>query len=325
MLGFKFSRLIASTAVISPRTHSEHTVSHSDGFSIRGLPNFTPFFIAKLFNAYQHYYSNAVHLDFGDPAAVFSLYFEGSPPFAASGKKKNEFPDAFVFDAVKQHMEKHPNDILLVVSKDNDWKTAFKSIDNVIMCDSLLDAQAMISQIDSILSPEMFSQIFRGAYQEMLLEAEIKVECECFELNDYETFIELEIESIEIESIDDLITPLKITRNSLLLSTTINVRVSGYAEVFDEDNSIWDYENREYLYKTYADITFTDAKVEVECEVLISFDFDDPEGSAQVVSFKLLNQGNLCIDCNNATICQVGEDEMAIRSLREDKGYSRRI
>ena len=79
------------------------------------------------------------------------------------------------------------------------------------------------------------------------------------------------------------------------------------------------------MYKTYADITFTDAKVEVECEVLISFDFDDPEGSAQVVSFKLLNQGNLCIDCNNATICQVGEDEMAIRSLREDKGYSRRI
>jgi len=279
----------------------------------------------KLFTAYQHHYRNAVHLDFGNPATVFELYFSGKPPFSVSGKKKNEFPDAFVFEAAKQHMVNHPNDILLVVSKDNDWKTAFESIDNAVICESVSDAQIKISQIDSILSPEMVAQIFSGAYQEMLSAAQTHIECECFELSDYESFNELEIESVKVESIDDSITPLKITRNSLLLSTTIKVKVSGYAEVFDKDNSIWDSVDREYFYMAYADVTFTDTEIEVECEIFITFDFDNPEDFAQVESFKLLNQGNICIDCRDATVCEVTEDEMALRALREDKGYPRRI
>lgn len=279
----------------------------------------------KLFDAYQHCYRNAIHLDFGNPSAVFELYFSGKPPFAVSGKKKNEFPDAFVFEAAKQHVENHPNDVLLIVSKDNDWKTAFGSLDNVIICDSVSEAQVKISQIDSILSPEMITQIFRGAYQEMLSDAQLHVECECFELSDYETITELDIETVKIENISDIITPLKITRDSLLLSTDVRVKVSGHAEVFDEDNSIWDSVDREYLYTAYADIDFQDAEVIVECEVLISFDFDNPEDTAQVISFKLLNPGNICIDCSEATVCQITEDEMAIRTLREDKGYPRRI
>lgn len=162
-------------------------------------------------------------------------------------------------------------------------------------------------------------------YCAVSIDAQNHIECECFELRDYESFNELEIESVKVESIDDSITPLKITRNSLLLSTTIKVKVSGYAEVFDEDNSIGDSEDREYFYMAYADVTFTDAEMEVECEILISFDFDDPEDSTQVVSFKLLNQGHICIDCRDATVCEITEDEMALRALREDKGYPRRI
>ncbi len=46
-------------------------------------------------------------------ADVFSLYFNGMPPFAPSGNKKNEFPDAFVFYGAKKYLENHPNDILL--------------------------------------------------------------------------------------------------------------------------------------------------------------------------------------------------------------------
>lgn len=278
----------------------------------------------KLFDAYQHHYQNAVRLGFGDPSTVFALYFDGKPPFTVSGKKKNEFPDAFVFDATRQHMERHPNDILLVVSKDNDWKTAFEAMDNVVICKSVSDAQTMISHIDSILSQEMVGQIFHGAYQEMVKDAQLRIECECFELSDYETITELEIETVKIESISDAFTPLKITRDSLWLSTDVKVKVSGHAEVFDEDSSFWDSVDNEYLFTVYAEVNFTDAEVEVECEVLISFDFDDPENTAQVVSFKLLNPGNICIDCRDATVCQISEDEMAMRALREDKGYPRR-
>ena len=123
----------------------------------------------KLFEAYQQYYQDAIRLDFGDPASVFELYFNSTAPFAMSGKKKAEFPDAFVFDATRKYLEKHPNDILLVISKDSDWTTAFNQIENVIICDSISNALTKISNIDSILSQEMLSQIFRGAYKEKCL------------------------------------------------------------------------------------------------------------------------------------------------------------
>lgn len=91
----------------------------------------------KLFESYQQYYQDAIHLDFGDPASVFELYFNSKAPFAMSGKKKAEFPDAFIFDATRKYLEKHPNEILLVISKDSDWTTAFNQIENIIICDSI--------------------------------------------------------------------------------------------------------------------------------------------------------------------------------------------
>ena len=206
----------------------------------------------KLFESYQQYYQDAIHLDFGDPASVFELYFNSQAPFAMSGKKKAEFPDAFVFDATRKYLEKHPNDILLVISKDSDWTTAFNQIEDVIICDSISNALTKISNIDSILSQEMLSQIFRGAYKEIISNAQQKVECECFELDDYENLNELEIESVKVDCVSDNFIPLKIARDSLLLSTNVTIKVSGYAEVFDEENSIWDSVDREYFYMAYT-------------------------------------------------------------------------
>lgn len=69
---------------------------------------------------------------------------------------------------------------------------------------------------------------------------------------------------------------------------------------------------------------FTDAEAEVDCEILISFDFDDPESTAQVMEFHLLNQGNICINCEGASIREIDEEELSVRTLREDKGCPRR-
>ena len=98
-----------------------------------------------------------------------------------------------------------------------------------------------------------------------------------------------------------------------------------YVEVLDEDNSIGNSVDREYFYMAYVDVTFTDAEIEVEYEILITFDFDNPEDPAQVASFKLLNHGDICIDCRDATDCEITENEVLLRTLRENKGYPRRI
>jgi hypothetical protein len=279
---------------------------------------------AKLFDSFKQHYENAVQLEYGDPATVFAQYFKGDPPFSTTGDKKHEFPDAFVIDATKKYLAEHPNDILLIVSKDGDWKSSFEGMDNIDACDSIQDALTKINGIDSILSEDMLTQIFHGAYKELVSEVLQKIECECFELDDFEEFNELEIESIIIENINELFTPLKITRESILICTEITAKVSGHAEVFDEENSIWDSEDGEYIFTSYADIDFVDAEVNIECEILISFDFDNPENTAQIDKLKLLNRGNICIRCADATITQIDEDELALRALREDKGYPRR-
>lgn len=79
-----------------------------------------------------------------------------------SGKKKAEFPDAFIFDATRKYLEKHPNEILLVISKDSDWTTAFNQIENIIICDSISNALTKISKetitsvVHSLLSRSIF-------------------------------------------------------------------------------------------------------------------------------------------------------------------------
>lgn len=196
--------------------------------------------------------------------------------------------------------------------------------DEVIMCESITQAIKKINAIESILSEEMLEEIFRGAYQEILSEAKFCAECECYELNDYEFSEDLEVDSVEIKCVEDSYVPLQICRDMILIKTVASIKVSGHGEIFDEERSIWDSEDQEYILREYSDIEFTDGIAEVECEVRITFDFDDPESSAQVSSFKFNNRGNIGVDCSSVSIIPIDEDEMALRCLREDKGYSRK-
>ena len=58
---------------------------------------------------------------------------------------------------------------------------------------------------------------------------------------------------VKVDRVSDNFIPLKIARDSLLLCTNATIKVSGYAEVFDEENSVWDSVNREYFYMAYAE------------------------------------------------------------------------
>lgn len=278
----------------------------------------------QTYNAYVDYYKDAVRLDYPDPELIFDLYFSSKPPFATAGKKKNEFLDAFVIESAKQYMEEHSNDILLVVSKDNDWRNSFADLDEVIMCESIDEALKKINSIESILSDSMLSEIFHGAYDEIISKVEFYVDGECYELDDYEFIEDIEIDSVEVKEVDDLFTPLKISREMILIKTVATISVSGHGEIFDEDRSIWDSEDKEYIVKEYSDLAFTNGMAEVECEIRIIFDFDDPKNSAEVDSFKLNSRGNILISNYKEDLLPIDEDEMAIRCLREDKGYSRR-
>lgn len=55
-------------------------------------------------------------------------------------------------------------------------------------------------------------------------------------------------------------------------------------------SSIWDKEDGAYIYTVYANVSVTDGEAEVECEIELGFDFDDPAGTVQVSRVKLNNR-----------------------------------
>lgn len=63
-----------------------------------------------------------ISVDVVRPSSVFDLYFAGKPPFG-EGKKKDEFPDAFVLAALRSRSERDGEKIY-VVSEDPDMSKA---------------------------------------------------------------------------------------------------------------------------------------------------------------------------------------------------------
>ncbi len=80
--------------------------------------------------------TGALVLDCGDYVSVSDLlagYFSNNPPFAETGKKKNEFPDAIVLMAVESWADQN-NLNVLAIAKDGDWEsycTKSKRIDYI--------------------------------------------------------------------------------------------------------------------------------------------------------------------------------------------------
>lgn len=276
----------------------------------------------KLFQAFKDNYRDACILKYPNPEKIFERYFAETPPFSSTGKKKNEFPDAFVIESIKNYISEHTNDILLIVSNDNDWKTAFEKSGVVEICDTIDEAVKRINSIKCILDSKMLDLIFKSAYDDMIDDAHLAMQCECYVLRDYETIDDLNITDVFVESISDIFIPLKITRESLLIKTDVSLVVGGETEIFDEENSVWDSEERDYIFKEYADVKFK-GTADVECEIEIAFDFDELESSS-VRSFKFTNSGNIEIQCDDIEIQRIDEDEMALRCLREDKGLPRK-
>ncbi len=292
--------------------NDEELVSKIQDFDIKQL----------LFQSFKDNYADSCVLGYANPEKVFEDYFACKPPFSSTGNKKVEFPDAFVIESIEDYIDNHTNDVLLIVTNDKDWESAFEGDDNVELCKTIDEAVKRINNIKCILDSDMLDTIFNSAYDAMIKEADSAVQCECYELKNYETINDIYITNIEVESINNVFTPLNIRRDSVLLRTEVQLKMSGEAEIFDEDNSIWCSEDRDYITKEYADIKF-EGSAEVECEIEIDFDFDNLD-FVSLRSFKLINNGNIEIDCDNIGLKLVDEYEMAIRCLREEKGLPRK-
>ncbi|RKI22840.1 hypothetical protein D7V82_17835 [bacterium 1xD8-6] len=177
---------------------------------------------------------------------------------------------------------------MLVVSKDSDWEKSFENERNVVICDSISSANNMLNSIDCILDNAIVEKLNTKMYQEMENSIHSLVESESYTIGDYEILDDVEIDIVEISEIYNYI-PLKITHSSILMKVTVSLSVDGSGIILNEDNSYWDDEDGVYLFKSFENLVFTNGLAEIDCEVLLTYDFDNPLETVQLEDVTLNN------------------------------------
>ncbi|MGO5337986.1 PIN domain-containing protein [Bilifractor sp. LCP19S3_H10] len=295
-----------------------------------------------LYQAYQASYYEAIHLEYPDPKRVFDSYFALKPPF--SEKKKDEFPDGFVLHSVQDYLEEHSSDTLLVISGDNDWKNFFKGFSRVKACENIKEAQELLQNIDLILPHNFICKFIEANKRDLQKLAETEFEGQSYYINDYDSDDELDVAKVysaDIEADPELVIPLRVTRDKIVVQTLANCLIDGEGTIFDESRSVWDSEDHVWGYRQYSYLKFRKAIAETTCELEITYNFDelgdlsefedasDDEllsilaNASQVENLSLTNMGDIKLDLDFDATEEIplDDDDMANMVLREDKGY----
>lgn len=250
----------------------------------------------QMVDAFNGFYKETIVLSYPNPATVFAQYFSCIPPFSESGDKKHEFPDAFVIEALKQHLAVHPESSILIISDDSDWGKALVNVQHAFFADSIAQGIKILQSSENIVP--IFSAV-KNELKELICQC---AECESYEISGFELIDDVEIDSIEVNEISDDVVPLKISESSILVRAYATLSISGRSTLLDESRSYWDNEDKKYVIAEYSDISFDNGAAEVECELSITFDPENPIDSASVESVNLNVKYNIEVDVDETDI-----------------------
>jgi len=217
---------------------------------------------------------------------ILHLYFKEEPPFENKELKKHEFPDAIMGEQLKTMFTgKNP---VYVISNDNGFRNMFKNETGFITYDSLKKIFDLINQENKIIyehtklyfsNPEYHDLICKEI-ESVLLDKNLYVDGEDYDQDgicegyDYD---DVDIEEIfdvdfRFESIDNI--DMEHMNITLTLSCTATI-VAG-CSYFDENNSIWDSEDKRYIISVTGQ-TEEKHKPNFECEVSCSIEENGQE------------------------------------------------
>jgi hypothetical protein len=116
---------------------------------------------------------------------IMQAYFQCRPPFATSGKKKNEFPDAVALFSIEAWAELNSTKVI-VVSRDNDWKDYCCQSERLILLEDLARALGIFQLDDATeICQHLSHRALSGEISELneLIKAAINDELEAIELS----------------------------------------------------------------------------------------------------------------------------------------------
>lgn len=202
-------------------------------------------------NEFQNFIATSrakvIDIDTVKASDVFKLYFHSDPPF--SDDKKSEFPDAFSIGSLLNFViEKKIN--MIVVSRDGDWKKALYGRERIQFKKSLNEALSYINQ--NLFVAEDCILEHRYKIDELL---EDKIKGAEFYLSDEDGEVS-EIKEVIFFEIEDINT-LSIEHNVAIVSAVTHMEIELELSVFDEENSVWDNEDKIYLFEKYSSYSQT--------------------------------------------------------------------
>lgn len=231
---------------------------------------------------------------------VLQDYFNGKPPFGG-GKKKSEFPDAFVLHAVKRLAEDRCQSVY-IISHDRDMEAFCEAnpgrliyMSNLDEFLDMLNRNLVALQKPAIFADQVFNRIqeeiitgIKDAFTSQTFTSTIYVECEDEVENVKVTDIELQgVELVEVSS------------DHAVFSVNVAIDFEATHNWIDYDMSAWDPEDKVYIfteyctqrrkynlpYTTIVEVSYTDGilnttyidSIEFEDGDVVEIDFEEGE------------------------------------------------
>ena len=267
----------------------------------------------RLIDGFNCFYRRAVSLPYVDAQSIFDDYFKERAPFSSSGKKKSEFPDAFILKGLTEYCRNNVNSCVLVISDDSDWKKAVTGNKQIIQVDTLDSAMVFLwTQLDD--KSDLFRMLVSKVKNELWNEIADAATGEAFRIDSIDTAEEIDITNVSVTAIDDEIVPLEVNEDSALLQLSVTLSVDGNSEYLDENRSAWDDEDKCYYFLAYTYLEFQNASAEIDCEVRINFVNDGSFATIFLESVKITNKWDITLNLENAKISEqditdYGEDD----------------
>lgn len=267
----------------------------------------------SLIDKFDLFYKRAISVPYVSAQEVFEDYFNANQPFSTNGNKKSEFPDAFILKGIIEYCKNNANSTVLIISDDSDWKHTLEENKQIVQVDSLEAAMLLLwEQLDD--KSDLYQMLISQTKSDIYTKISDAALNEAFCIDDIDTAEEVDIEKVSVVDINDMIVPLEVTQNSVLLQITATLSANGCSEFFDENRSVWDSEDRCYYFCAYTRLTFQNALAEVDCEVEINFSDDGSLSQVELSSVKLINKWDIFLNLDEAEtiendVTDYGEDD----------------
>lgn len=234
--------------------------------------------VAEMFNRLG---AKVIPIDDVSPSVVFGAYTDGTGFFGGEGKR-DQFPDAFIYEALKSKAtEQAP---LIIVTADGDFDSPTQEEDHISTVASVPDLFSTLGL--EFEAPEMGAFLEANiAYLNRLALLQLQdTSLEALDVDD----AEIEVDSIAEMEFDEIAAFRATGTGTILVLASVELEVAVSFVHPDWDSAIWDSEDRRPV--PIHEVTGS-TQVTVESKCTISIEVDGTGAPVRIVGFEFEDDG----------------------------------